>query len=226
MSYWTTRSSEVDREYIVIRHYLKGINGKIHGITFRDSYGVVEKDSKAHAALKRMPVMKNAVEKPLVFLKELKFITRTRDIENVYGKEIYTKFIQALKAEAEAAELAKKQEEERQAQKRLEEIKKKEELEQKLKEAQVQEEAEKVEEIVSNMPQITKCSFVTPAGKPCKIDKYEFSPSGYCKTHILKDPKFEELGIKVPMAMTKSERRKFKKTLYSKLEKLKKEGKF
>lgn len=226
MSVWTTRSLEKDQEYIIIKHYLPGINGKIQGVTFRGSYGVVEKGSKMHRALMRMPVFKNASELPLIALPKLPFITRTRDIENVYGRDVYTKYMKAILEEQEKAKLAKQAEEDAVEQLRREELQKKVELEDKLKEAQSQEDIAKVEEIVSEMPQVTKCIFETSTGTLCKFDAWDCSPSGHCKMHVTDDPKLEELGIIKPKAMTKSERKKFRNKLYSKLEKLKKSGAF
>lgn len=226
MSVWTTRTLEGDREYIVIKHYLPGINGKIQGVTFRGSYGVVEKGSKMHRQLIRMPVFKNAREMPLTQLGNLPFITRSRDIENVYGRDVYTRYIRAILAEQKEAELAKQAEVLAVDQLRREELQKKDVLVEQLKEAQSQEDVAKIEEIVSEMPQVTKCAFETQSGTLCKFDAYDASPSKYCKTHAIQDPRLEEVGIAVPKAMTKGERKKFRKSLYTKLEKLKKQGAF
>jgi len=230
MSVWTTKSLEKDIKYIVIKHYVPGINGKIHGVTFRHSFGVVQKDSKTHRNLKRMPVFKNAVEQPLTFLSKLPFITRSKDIQLIYGREVYSKYLLALEEERQAAKLAEQAKIEAEDQKRREELKEalqaQEEAEEKLKEAQQSEDVEKIEEIKSEIPQVTKCRFETRNGTLCKFDAYEASPSGYCKTHTLQDPKLEEVGINVPRAMTKGERKKFRKSLYTKLEKLKKQGVF
>lgn len=227
MSYWTTRSTNKNTNYIVIRHALRGINGKINGIIFRNSYGVVEKDSKAYKMLKRIPQLRNADEKPITFLNKLSFITRSRDIEKVYGKDVYTKYLLAVKQEAEQAKLAKEAQEEKELQERAEQIKLKQELEEKLKEAQLPEEVEKIEEVISDMPQMDKCSFFNKVdNKPCKKNAYEASPSGYCKMHIFHDPKLSEFGIEIPNYLTKSEKKKLRSEIYKKLEKLKKSGAF
>jgi anti-sigma28 factor (negative regulator of flagellin synthesis) len=226
MSVWTTKALNKNADYIVIRHSLRGINSTICGVRFRDSYGVVERNSKTYTQLKRMPVFKGDQEYDLTFLLKLPFITRPLDIKQVYGHEVYVKYLQAVNEEQKQAELAKQAQEEALEQARLAELAKKEELEQKLKEAQESEDVEKVEEIKSEIPQVTKCSYVTHTGKLCKYDAWDTSPSGYCKVHVVNDPKLEELGIKKPGAMTKSEKRKFRKSLYNKLEKLKKSGAF
>ena len=59
----------------------------------------------------------------------------------------------------------------------------------------------------------------------CANEAAEVSPSGYCLFHILKDPKLEEFGLKVP-PLTKSEVKEFKKKVISKLTKLKNSGSF
>jgi hypothetical protein len=51
-------------------------------------------------------VLKNAQEFPITFLRKLPFITRTKDIEMVYGKEVYKSFIKAEQAEKEQVHLS------------------------------------------------------------------------------------------------------------------------
>lgn len=226
MSTWSTKAKNIDANYIVIRHSLRGINSTICGVRFRDSYGVVEKDSKKHNELKRMPVFKGNYEYPLIFLMRLPFISRPLDIKQVYGQEVYSKYVQAVEVERQQAKLAKEQAEETEQDQRKQDLVKKQELEQKLKEAQESEDLEKVEEISSEIPQVTKCTHTTALGTLCKFEAWENSPSNYCKMHIIQDPKLEEVGIKVPKAMTKGEKKKFRKSLYTKLDKLKKSGAF
>lgn len=217
MSVWTTKAFNVDRDYIVLKHYLPGINGKIYGVTFRDSFAVVEKNSKTYFQLKRMPVFKSAGEYPLTILSKLPFITRSSDIKNVFGKEVYTKYLVAVEEERKQTKLAEKTA-------KIEEDKKRREQLEQLKEAQNQEDSEKVEQIVAETPQVTLCKYTTQAGTLCKFEAVELSPSGYCKMHLLEDPKLKELGFEIPLAMTKAEKKKLKKSILSKLEKLKKSG--
>jgi hypothetical protein len=70
MSFWSTRSLESDRNYVVMQHTLKGVNYVINGIKFRDSYAVIEKDSKAYHLLKKIPVLRAAKEYPLTHLRK------------------------------------------------------------------------------------------------------------------------------------------------------------
>lgn len=86
---WSAKHLGKDRNYIVIRHQLKDIEGMINGVKFRNGYGVVDKNSKLYTQLKRLPYLKNALEFPLIHLSSLKFITRDSDVEVVYGKDVY-----------------------------------------------------------------------------------------------------------------------------------------
>lgn len=250
MSVWTTKTQSRDREYIVLRHTLRGVNYIVGGVRFRDSYAVVEKGSKTYTMLKRIPVLKNAQEYPLTHLKSLNFITRVADIKQVYGQDVYIKFLAAEQEKSQAEELLKKlkleakEKEEREARER--EIAEKERIEseiKKLKEQEAQSEklaetVETVEEVTSvdseelvkeledKIPEISKCSFRTAAGNLCKFDSVDYSPSNYCKMHLLEDPKFEELGIEMPKFMTGKEKKKQRKVVANKLIALKKQGKF
>jgi hypothetical protein len=226
MSVWTTKTLNKNANYIVIRHSLRGVNGNVYGIKFRDSYGVVEKDSKLYAKLKKMPMFKGNCEFPLLFLAKLPFITRPLDIKQVYGQEVYTKYLQAVEDEQRRAELAKIEEKKQIQEKRVQELEKVQEIQEKLKEAQESEDLEKIEQLKAEMPQVTKCSYITVHDTLCAHDAWECSPSGYCKLHVVDDPRLEEFDIKKPMAMTKSEKKKFRAKVYEKLEKLKKQGKF
>jgi len=96
MSVWTTKTLDRVRDYIVIRHSLRGVNHKINGVTFRDGYAVVEKNSKTYVNLMKMPVLNNCLELPLISLKDLKFVNRPLDIQNVYGRDVYVTFLKEL----------------------------------------------------------------------------------------------------------------------------------
>ena len=106
MSIWTTKKLDRDRKYIVLRHPLRGINNMINGVKFRNSYAVVEKDSKVYHHLKKIPVLKSSKEFPLTHLRSLNFVTRTSDIKMIYGQDVYIKFLKSEKDAAEAKEIA------------------------------------------------------------------------------------------------------------------------
>lgn len=93
---WTTKKLDRDREYIIIKHSLRGINYAIKGVKFRDGFGVVEKNSKLYYQLKAMKPTAITTEYPIEFISKLPFITRSRDIEMVFGKDIYYYFINKL----------------------------------------------------------------------------------------------------------------------------------
>lgn len=90
---WSTKYLGKERDYIVIKHRLSDIDGFIEGVKFRRGYGVVDKNSKAYIRLKKLPLIKDGLEFPIIHLKKLKFIIRNRDIETVYGKDVYIHFM-------------------------------------------------------------------------------------------------------------------------------------
>lgn len=221
MSVWTTKASVRDREYIILQHTLKGVNYAINGVKFRDGYAVVEKNSKTHQYLKRVPVLRSAKEFDITYLTKLRFITKPMDIKIVYGKDVYQKYLEAVEA-AKAKAAQQKQEEK--VQKHIEtvetvrqELKLKEELTKQLETAS-EEEKQVIEEKLSS---ITSCSFREGHHSDiCTHEALKCSPSGYCRVHLLKDPKLPEFGIEVPKYMTKSEKREYKQKVINKLEKL------
>lgn len=101
---WSARSLGRDRDYIVIKHPLRGINTTINGVKFRESYAVVEKHSKTYHHLKRMPQLRAAREFPLVFLDELPFIVTPLEVKTVYGADVYQHFVKARKEKLEKLE--------------------------------------------------------------------------------------------------------------------------
>ena len=96
MTYWLTKGTSLDREYIVLKHLIPGTNAVINGIKFRGGYCVVEKDSKAYHSLKKMPMLKGSKELPLLSLRTLPFITRSMDVFHVFGKDVYNKYMELL----------------------------------------------------------------------------------------------------------------------------------
>jgi hypothetical protein len=96
MSYWVTRSTTEDRDYIVMKHSIPGVNHTINGVKFRNSYAVVDKNSKTYTDLKKLLVLKNAKELPLMILRNLPFITRPMDVMIIYGKDVYYKYLKQL----------------------------------------------------------------------------------------------------------------------------------
>lgn len=104
--YWNTKSYG-GRNYIVVKHPLRDISTSAYGVKFHCGYGVVEKGSKAYQNLRTMPVFRAAQEFPLTILKTLKFVVRSKDIETIYGKDVYISYQRAL------LDHAKKQEEQK-----------------------------------------------------------------------------------------------------------------
>lgn len=104
---WSTKYLGRDRDYIVVRHRLKGTEGMIDGVRFRAGYGVVDRNSKNYKRLKSLPFLKDCLEFPLVHLRGLKFIINNRAVETIYGKDVYIHYERELeelqKAEKEKA---------------------------------------------------------------------------------------------------------------------------
>ncbi len=69
------------------------------------------------------------------------------------------------------------------------------------------------------------CNCRTANGSLCKQTALEISPSGYCKMHILQDPRLKEFDIEVPR-LSKDEKKYWKHRIIKTLTKLKKQEKF
>lgn len=231
MSVWTTKSLESDKDYIVMQHTLKGVNYVISGVKFRDSYAVVEKNSKIYYMLKRVPVLRGSKEYPLTHLSKLPFITRSSDVKMVFGQDVYRRYLEELNKDSEQQELAKKQEQELldklSYEKREEELKLKEQIQNVIDEAKAAGESEEViEELKEQLPVISKCSHRLEDGVLCGQDALDYSPSGYCHHHIFEEPILSELGIEIPKFLDKKERKALRKKIEETLTKAKKQGKF
>lgn len=190
MSIWTTKALNRGTEFIVVQHKLKGINYNIKGVKFRDGYAVVEKGSKVYLELKKVPMLRDMREFPLIHLRKLKFITRTADIKLIYGQDVYYKYLEVLEQTLEV------ESEEREIQ---------------------QEVVHKIQE-ETHISEDVKCHFKSEnTGELCSFPYLKKSPSKYCVRHILQDPGLEALGYKVPRFMTKKEKQELKEKIASKL---------
>lgn len=230
MSVWSTKSLGRDRDYIVLQHTLKGVNYVINGVKFRDSYAVVERDSKTYYMLKRVPVLRGAKEFPITYLSSLRFITRQSDIKTIYGQDVYSVFLTRQSAKLEAdkaeAEIKRLQEEDAILAQRQQEIEKKLEIQEQIKEAKESGNVEQVQTLQAELPEIKKCAFRYENGGLCKHDSLDYSPSDYCGHHLLEDPKLVDFDLVKPAYMSKEEKSKFREKVKNTLEKAKKQGKF
>lgn len=93
---WATKTLERVNEYVVIKHALRDMNGNLAGVKFRGGYAVVAKGSKSYLQLKQLPLVKGQPEFPLLFLRELPFITRSADIKMVFGQDVYHQYVAQL----------------------------------------------------------------------------------------------------------------------------------
>ena len=186
MTLWSTRTINSNREkdYVVIKHKLRDINGMIHGVKFRGGYAVIDKNTKRYTELRRLPFLRNAPEYSITFLRKLKFITRSMDVKVIWGQEAYYHYMIALEKELREEAVEKK----------------------------VVEEKIHVEES-------PKCCFRLANDKLCTHEATN-SPSKYCKLHLLKDPKLDELGLNIPKRLSRDEKKVFKEKVLKKLKSL------
>lgn len=195
MSVWSTRSlSNKDRDYVVIRHRIRGINTVINGIKFRNGYAVVEKESKSYYTLRKMSMLHSAEEYPLTYLRRLtSFITRTQDVQRVYGSDVYRRFLEEEERERVL-------------------LKEKRDREQSDQHKQAEEE---------HLDNSKLCNYRTDLGSLCKHEPIKNSPSIYCSKHILKDEKLLQYGIEVPKFIPKKDKKRIIGAVINKLAKLK-----
>ena len=231
MSVWTTKALERAVDYVVMQHTLKGVNYVINGVKFRDSYAVVEKNSKVYQMLRKVPVLRGAKEFPLTHLRKLPFISRTLDVKTVYGQDVYMRFLAAEETERQSQALLEQQKEELLEQlskeKREEELKLKQQIEQVIEQAKSDGESQEViDDLKSQIPSIEKCAYRLESGELCGQQALDYSPSKYCHHHIFEEPALAELGIEIPQFMDKKERKALRKKIEDSLTKAKKQGKF
>lgn len=230
MSIWTTKSLESDRNYIVFQHTLKGVNYVINGIKFRDSYAVVEKNSKTYYMLKKVPVLRAAKEYPLTHLRKLPFVTRTQDVKIIYGQDVYRRYLEEMEKERESQALEQQKQQELldklSYEKREEDLKLKEQIEQIIEEAKTSGESEEViEELKKELPEISKCTHRLEDGTLCGQTSLDYSPSNLCHLHIFEEPILKEQGIEAPKFMDKKQRKALRNKVEQILTKAKKQDK-
>lgn len=191
---WSTRSSDRDRNFIVIRHKLRETDGLISGIKFRGGYGVVDKNSRYYHSLQKLPLLKNQPEYPLTHLSTLSFIPRSSEIKLVYGEEVYRHFLLAVKKEREAQE----------------------EIVTKAAEAvKLVNQAERLEKVEL----VGRCEFIAKSDYQCKNEKHPKSLEGFCKNHILQDKTTaKSVGVKLPGMLTTSQKKELKKKILQRLD--------
>ena len=78
-----------DTQFIVIQHSLRGFEGEIHGIKYRQGYGVVVKNSKVYRDLKKIKPTPINKEFEITHLENLKCVINSRQIQYIWGKAVY-----------------------------------------------------------------------------------------------------------------------------------------
>ena len=93
-----------NREYIVVKHQLPGINTEVLGVKYVDGFGVVARGSKEHLRLKQVR-MAIVDEFPITFLSKIKSVINKVQIKVLWGCDVYRCFLQhEAKKEAQPAE--------------------------------------------------------------------------------------------------------------------------
>jgi len=106
MSRYYAKSDQA-REFIVVKHKLPKIETTVMGVRYREGYAVVEKNSKVYKSLK---TMKMAITKefPITYLDTLGCVVNSRQIQYIWGKEIYNYFLtQKLNTESKEPQALK-----------------------------------------------------------------------------------------------------------------------
>jgi len=109
MSYWNSHIKE-NEEYVVLRHSINRFDGHVNGIRFREGYCVVVKGSRPYNTLKKLPLIKSSEEYPLIHLRSLKCIMRDKDLETIFGKDVYLQYMKVKTPIIKAEELIYKEE--------------------------------------------------------------------------------------------------------------------
>lgn len=171
-------------DYVVLKHKLNDMNGSLLGVQFRGGYAVVIRGSKLYTQLKQLPLLRGQPEFELPHLRNVKFITRSLDINSIFGPQVYNAYMAQIQPTLEKEQIQKEE-----------------------KKIEIHTEAKGL------------CSSGTVLGEMCRFPALANSPSGYCRKHILTDPKLEALGIHVPK-LTKQERDEYKDKVLAQLDKL------
>lgn len=213
--YWNLKKKS-NNKYIVIQHPLKiQQNNSLCGVKFCGGYGVVAEGSKEYHKLKKIPMFKKAKELPLAFLKKAGF--RLRDIQLVFGHDIYYHYLEAVGLDTNMKPIAPISREIEQpfVDVRVAELieQNKEELDTLADNAisipETQEEVLQVMEemnITDSLPELTTediiavhereglCPHVKDDGTVCENKRSLSSPGGFCFGHIRYDE--DRLGAK------------------------------
>jgi len=202
--YWNTRSGafygKTNKIYVVVKHPLRFFgNNYVSGLKFCNGYTVVEKDSKAYRELKKNSMFKKHKEFELAFLQKLGF--RTKDIELIFGKDVFYHYLDAIGLDKFLRPVNKiKDTVEEQVLLEpsgiVEQIEITEKAEKSEETGGIDTETEipqlTIEEISQAHAEIGLCPHIKPTGTVCESKSSKGSPSGYCFGHIRYDIKLKE----------------------------------
>jgi hypothetical protein len=165
MRYYLVKNS-ISRNYIVVQHGYRGISTEILGVRYVDGYGVVAKDSKEYKQLKQVR-MAIVAEFPITYLRNVRSVINLKQIETIWGKDVYRYFKAQEEQEAEQVE-----------------------VEDLLKDPEMP--IEKQIEILEDNKDLTlKCKAITKKGNECS--NLALVGSEYCQFHIHKDERCAKL---------------------------------
>ena len=76
-------------EFVVVKHSLRGFEGELNGIKYREGYAVVVKNSKSYRDLKKFKPTPVQSEFDILKLEDLKCVINTRQIQYIWGRAVY-----------------------------------------------------------------------------------------------------------------------------------------
>ena len=196
--YWNRRKT--DNDYVVIKHPLRNsTNTYFQGLKFARGYAVVVKESKSYFLVKKAPFLRNHQEFELAHLKE---VFRLREIELIFGKDVYLHYLDAIGLGIDGKPIEKTED-------KTQEIEIPEEIETKVPEEEPQpveviaepepvpevEVEEKVvlddlteEQKAAAFKNMGLCHYIKKNGEACGNKAIKSSPAGYCFGHVRFDP--------------------------------------
>jgi len=205
--YWNRKVT--DNEYIVVKHPLRdSSNTYYHGIKFTRGFAVIVKNSKSHQFIKTAPFLRNHKVFDLTYLKN---IFRLKEIEMIYGKDVYWHYLKAIGLHAnelptEKTEVTPQDEVITQEEQPVTEALVEEPVSELsglgdddapqyiLEEKEEEEEPLNLEELTPEQraeahKTLGLCSYIRKKdGKVCDNKALKSSPAGYCFAHVRFDP--------------------------------------
>lgn len=106
MNRYYSKRKEAASEFILVKHSIRGFEGSILGVRYRDGYGVVLKNSKEYYQIQTMRPKPISDEFPLDYIQNLAFIVNEKQVKYIWGDHIYKKY-KSLKDNPKKVQLEK-----------------------------------------------------------------------------------------------------------------------